>query len=237
MWEILWPALTADRDVLKLDLRGFGESATRPRGVLSHVTDVIDTLAELGIGYAHLVGASLGAGIAVELALLRPELVASLLLSAPGGSLIATATPDLRAFFDAEKSALARHDVDGAVEANLRWWVDGPQRRALDVDPEVRELVRTMQRRAFEVTADWGDVEESELNPAAFERLSEVRAPTVALLGTLDIDAIHDSARRVAEGIPDARRIDWPDTAHLPSMERPDDFAELLRGWLRGTVR
>ena len=44
--------------------------------------------------------------------------------------------------------------------------------------------------------------------------------PTLVLLGALDLDAIHDAARRAADGIPDARRVDWPYTARLPSMER-----------------
>ena len=158
--------------------------------------------------------------------------MASLLLSAPGGALIAEVTPDLRAFIDAERSALAAGDLDAAVEANLAWWVDGPQRDAGVVDPEVRELVRRMQRRAFELTADWDDVEEQELDPPALERLAEVTAPTLVLMGALDLDAIADAARRVTEGIAGARRVDWPDVAHLPSMERPDDFLALLRGWL-----
>jgi len=89
-----------------------------------------------------------------------------------------------------------------------------------------------MQRRAFEVTADWDDVEESELDPPALDRLEDIRVPTLALLGGLDLDAIHDAARRIAGGIPDARRVDWPDTAHLPSMERPVDFLALLQDWL-----
>lgn len=89
----LWPPLTAERDVVRLDLRGFGESAVRPHGALSPVEDVLDTLAELGIRRCHLVGASFGAGVAVEVALTRPEQVDSLLLSAPGGSLIADRTP------------------------------------------------------------------------------------------------------------------------------------------------
>jgi len=232
MWDPLWTALTAERDAVRLDLRGFGESAMRPRGVFSPVRDVLHTLAEVGIDRCHLVGASLGAGVAVEVALTRPELAASLLLSAPGGSLIGEVTPDLRAFIQAERSALARDDLDGAVEANLTWWVDGPQRDADAVDPAVRDLVRQMQLRAFEVTADWDDIEESELDPPALDRLAEVRAPTLILLGALDLDAIHDAARRVTEGIPDARRVDWPDTAHLPSMERPGDFLALLRDWL-----
>lgn len=118
------------------------------------------------------------------------------------------------------------------MEANLTWWVDGPKRDAGEIDPAVRNLVRQMQRRAFDVTADWDDIEKSELNPPALDRLADIRVPAMALLGALDLDAIHDAARCVADGIPFARRVDWPDTAHLPSMERPDDFLALLREWL-----
>jgi pimeloyl-ACP methyl ester carboxylesterase len=231
MWDPLWGSLAAERDVVRLDLRGFGASTLRPPGALSPVDDVLDTLAVLGIERCHLVGASFGAGVAVEVALTRPERVASLLLSAPGGALIAEATPDLRAFIEAERSALARGDLDAAVEANLAWWVEGPHRDAGDVDPAVRDLVRRMQRRAFEVTAGWDDLEERELDPPALDRLAEIRAPTLVLVGALDLQAIHDAARRVADGIAGARRVDWPDAAHLPSMERRDDFLALLRDW------
>jgi pimeloyl-ACP methyl ester carboxylesterase len=78
MWDPQWSALTAERDAVRLDLRGFGESTERPRGVLSPPDDVIDTLAALGIGRCHLVGSSFGAGVAVEVALTRPEQVDSL---------------------------------------------------------------------------------------------------------------------------------------------------------------
>jgi pimeloyl-ACP methyl ester carboxylesterase len=232
MWDPQWTALTARRDAVRLDLRGFGESTERPAGALSPVDDVLDTLAALHIDRCHLVGASYGAGVAVEVALTRPDLVESLLLVAPGGSLIAEATPDLQAFLDAERSALARDDLDAAVEANLAWWVDGPKRDVGHVDSAVRDAVRAMQRRAFELTADWDDVDERELDPPALDRLEEILAPTLVLVGGLDLDAIEVAARRVSEGIPNARRIDWPGTAHLPSMERPADFLALLDDWL-----
>jgi pimeloyl-ACP methyl ester carboxylesterase len=227
MWGLVWPALTAERDALRLDLRGFGESAERPPGgVLSPADDVLATLAELGIDRCHLVGASFGAGVAVEAALTAPpgppERVASLLLAAPGGSLIPEATPDMRAFIEAEREALARDDLDAAVAANVRWWVGGAA-------PSVRELVGRMQRRAFEVTAAWDDVETRELDPPALDRLAEIRVPTLVLVGGRDLDAIHDTAGRVVAGIAGARRVDWPDVAHLPSMERPAGFLALLR--------
>lgn len=231
MWDPQWKALTDEYDVVRLDLRGYGESGEPPRGPLSPVDDLLDLLTTLRIDRCHLVGASFGAGVAVETALTRPGLVASLFLSAPGGSLIAEATADLRAFFDAEGSALASDDLDAAVEANVSWWVDGPHRVAAEVDAGVREQVRRMQRRAFELTADW-DVDQQELEPPALDRLGEIDVPTLVLVGALDVDAIQDTARRVTAGIPGARRVDWPDTAHLPSMERPDDFLSLLRSWV-----
>lgn len=229
MWDPQWSELAVDRDVVRLDFRGFGESSVRPRGALFPVDDVLDTLAELRIECCQLVGSSFGAGVAVEVALTRPEQVDSLLLSAPGGSLISEATPDLRAFIKAEDSALALGDLDGAVEANLVWWVDSPRRSVGGVDLAVRDLVRQMQRRAFEVTVGWDDVEEKDLDSAALDRLTEIKIPTLILVGARDLQAIHDAAQRVTDGIAGALRVDWPDTAHLPSMERPDDFLALLR--------
>jgi pimeloyl-ACP methyl ester carboxylesterase len=61
----------------------------------------------------------------------------------------------------------------------------------------------------------------------------QIRVPTLVLVGGLDLPAVHDAARRVTDGIAGARHVDWPDTAHLPSMERPDDFHALLRDSLR----
>jgi len=235
MWDPIWDGLSADRDVIRLDLRGFGDSTARPDGPLCSVDDVTATLTWLGASRFHLVGASFGAGVAVETALTHPDTVASLLLAAPGGSLITGVTPDLRAFLDAEGKALERKDLEAAVQANLDWWVVGPHRSSADVSPEILDRIRIMQGRAFELTADWDDVDEAELEPPAFERFDEVRAPTLVLSGRLDLDAIREATRRVVAGIAGARHIEWPDTAHLPSMERPDDFLQLLRDWLTPT--
>ncbi len=232
MWESPWPALTAQRDCVRLDLRGFGESTTPPRGALDHVTDVLATLDHLAINQCHLVGASFGSGVSVEVALTGPSRVASLLLCPPGGALLAEMTPDLQAFITAEKEALARDDLDAAVQINLETWVIGPGRGPHEVDSELVEQVRIMQRRAFEVPAAWGDVEEAELDPPALERLGDIGCPVLVLLGGHDLLTTHDAARRVCEGAPDVRRIEWPDVAHLPSMEHAEQFAALTLDWV-----
>jgi 3-oxoadipate enol-lactonase len=231
MWEPQWSALAREHDTLRLDLRGFGASSSRPEGPVVHRGDVARTLAAVDVQRAHVVGSSLGAGVAVELALEHPGTVASLALLGPGGALIAAMTPELRAFAAAENAALRRGDLDAAVQANLDWWVDGPHRGADDDRAAIREQVATMQRRAFELTAEWDD-DEDELDPPALDRLGDVRVPTLVLSGGLDLDAITTAAESVADGIPGARRERWPDVAHLPSLERPEDVTDLLLTWL-----
>lgn len=232
MWEPQWPSLTRQHDVVRLDLRGFGESVARPTDGWSHLADVIAALRALDIDRAHLVGASMGAGVAVEVALAEPELVASLLLVSPGGSLIPQMTEELREFARVEVRAMEAGDLDAAAAANVDWWLVGPRRGPDAVDAASREVVHAMQRRAFELTVGWDEIEEAELDPPAADRVSEIAAPTLVLTGALDIDAIGAAARSVLAGVPGARHVEWEDVAHLPSLERPDDFVALVEEWL-----
>jgi len=232
MWDPVWDRLTAAHDVVRVDLRGFGDSTTLPEPGWSNTADVLATLEALGIDRVHVVGASFGAGVAVETALVRPTAVASLVLLAPGGALIPERTEDLAAFAAAEDEALERDDLDAAAQANVDTWVIGPGRDAEAVPNDVRRLVHTMQRRVFEITADWPDVDETDLDPPALERLAEVTVPTIVVQGGHDLDAIVKAADAVTTGIPGAERVDWPDVAHLPSLERPDDVAALVEEWI-----
>ena len=52
--------------------------------------------------------------------------------------------------------------------------------------------------------------------------------PTLVLVGRLDLDAIRAAASQLTDAIAGARRMDWPDTGHLPSMEHPTEFLALL---------
>lgn len=235
MWDPVQDLLTASLDVVRVDLRGFGESVVPPAGPWSHADDLAGTLEELGITRAHLVGCSLGAGVCAELAVRWPDSVASLVLAAPGGALLTDRTDELVAFFRAEGEAVEAGDLDAATEANVRAWVDGPRRGPDEVAPDVRDAVRRMQRRAFDLTADWPDEvweAEQELDPALAERLDEITAPTLVISGAHDVDAVRLAAERVARDVPGARAVVWPDVAHLPSMERPADFAAEVLAWV-----
>jgi len=230
MWDPQWGAFAAAGQVVRYDARGFGESLP-PTGPWSHHGDLLELMDELGIGRARLVGASMGAGVAVEAALARPRAVTALLLAAPGGALLGEAD-GLRSIWHDEVEALDRGDLDAAVEVNLRAWVDGPSRSPDAIDPELRGFVGRMQRDAFELPEwDFETAPENELTPPAASRLREIACPTLALVGELDQPATMEAADLVAAEVAGARLEVWPDVAHLPSLERPDDFERLALGF------
>jgi len=234
MWDPQWAELTTSRDAVRLDLRGFGESDGPPVGALDPVADVVDTLEYLGVDWCHLVGSSFGAGLAVEVALTRPTLVRSLLLAPPGGSLLLRAAPALATFAAAENAALERGDLDAAVEANIEAWVVGKGRTLDDVDPVVTASVRAMQRRAFEIDADWddADLEWVELDPPAVQRYAEVTQPMLIVVGAHDLEPVHRAADRLQREVTHTQRVDRERPAHLPSMEEPQAFLRLLLDWV-----
>jgi pimeloyl-ACP methyl ester carboxylesterase len=71
VWEPLLPALTAGRDVIAVDLPGFGSSAPLPGGEAPTVARQADAVAQLasalGLDRPHVAGNSMGGGIALEL--------------------------------------------------------------------------------------------------------------------------------------------------------------------------
>jgi len=232
MWEPQVEAFTrAAYRVVRCDMRGFGDSELLP-GPFSNLDDLEALLGELELDRIALVGASYGGRIALELTLTHPERVWALVLVGSGLRDIDW-SEDVTRGFEEEEAVIERGDLEAAVELNLRMWVDGPTRTAADVDPEVRVRVAEMQRRAIEVqlaVADAGPGEE--FDPPASTRLGEVACPTLVLVGELDQPDILRVADQIADGIPDARKATIPQTAHVPNMERPDEFNELVLGFL-----
>lgn len=231
MWEPQWEALAAAHRVLRLDLRGFGRSPLAA-GSFSNARDLIAVLDEHGIERTALVGNSLGGRVVLEVAVARPELVSALVLVAPGlpGH---DWSPEVRTAWEEEEAAFEAGDLDAAVEVNLRTWVDGPRRRPEEVDPAVRERVGEMQRRAFEVQLPVGDdADEEPLVPDLADRVGEIRAPTLVVVGDEDVPDMQAIAERLASAIPGARLAAVAGAGHVPSLERPREFDALVLPFL-----
>ncbi len=199
MWDDQFPIFAQHYRTIRYDLRGFGQTRWES-GIFANYEDPAALFNALNVQKAHVIGVSFGSKIALDFALAHPELVASLVLVAPnvGGEEL---TERIRLFFEEEDALVEKGDLQGATELNLRVWIDGPQRTPAQVDPTVRQRVYEMQYHAFTVPMPEG-ADEQELEPPAITRLSEVRVPTLIIVGDLDLPDKLGLSRQLANSMP-----------------------------------
>ena len=236
MWQPNLSRLGTDRRLVTYDMRGCGRSSWQTSGAFSHVDDLVALLDHLAIERAALVGASQGARVALEAALEHPGRVGALCLVAPGIRAWDW-SQQIAAYNEREDELLQEGDLDGVVELNLRTWVDGPSRDPAAVDPDVRALVGQMQRRIVDLWVEASAVAgepgpERPLDPPARTRLQEIAVPTLVVLGSLDQPDIGRTGGLLGAEIPGARAVTIDGVAHLPSLEQPDAFDELIDSFL-----
>ena len=230
MWDDQVGPFSERYRVIRYDLRGFGRSSTPETGYAPH-DDLRALLAHLDIERAALVGVSISGGIALDFALAHPEMLWALVPVAAGmDGYDWSADEALQRFGAEEKAAVEAGDIDRAVDLNVRLWVDGPGRGPEQVAHAVREKVRRMQRAIFERGEPAG--QPVPLEPLAITRLEDICAPTLAIVGDQDARALVEITDLIARRVPSAQKAVIRDTAHLPNIERPDEFNRLVLDFL-----
>lgn len=231
MWDPQWEALANRFTLVRFDMRGFGRSE-QPGVPCSLTDDLASLLAYIGIDRPFVVGSSMGGSVALDFALEYHEDVAALITVGGGVSGYRHTDPSTLAQWEAIDAALARGDQAEAVELEVRMWVDGVGRTPADVSPSVRERVRDMDLALIQRNEP--ELETKEIEPPAIGRLGEITVPTLVVVGRHDQPGILETADLLANGIKGARKVELPDTAHLPSLEAPDRFNVLLVEFLTG---
>ncbi len=209
-----------------MDLPGFGEAVlTEARS--APWDDVLQTLSELDIPPATLVGDSFGAAVALRVAVVAPEAVRALMLVSPP-PLDLEPSAALAAAWDTESAALERGDIDTAVAAVVDAWLQP------GAPSELRARVAAMQRRAFELQSAVPDVEEApdplEQRP---QELAKLQSPVLAVAGEADMPDFMAGAKQIAESVPHGEFAVIKEAGHLAPLEAPAEFRELLLGFLR----
>jgi pimeloyl-ACP methyl ester carboxylesterase len=218
MWGALVEELRDEHRVITVDLRGFGETPLEAGAEYSDAQDVLDVLDAVGAGAVTAVGASYGGYVVQQVASREPGRFARLvLLCAPTDNV--EPDDDLRALWNEENELLEAGDVDGATDLTVRGWI-GPE-----ADDDARELLRTMQKHAYDVQLAAGDVDNEEW-PVEPEKIS---APVRLITGAHDFRFFTDCADYLAERLPNAERVELPWAGHLPTLERPADALDLIR--------
>lgn len=220
------------RYVIRYDTRDTGRSTTFPPGEPPYgsdalLGDAVGLLDELGVAAAHVVGVSMGGGIAQQLAVHHPERVASLTLIAtspggPGGP----GHPDLPPMSE----ELAARFAEGGDEtpdwsdreAVIAYYTDG-ERTFAGTIPVDEERLRHIVGRAW----DRGPALASAQNHGHLDggepvraRLGEITAPTLVLHGTEDPLLPYGHGEALAREIPGARLVPLTGMGHqMPPPE------------------
>lgn len=250
-WSAVAEPLTAYGAVTAIDLIGFGRTppAERSSGVSAQRDLVIAYLRQYADAPAVLIGNSMGGLISMLVAKEAPELVESLVL-------VDSALPVVRPRIDADvlrrlalplvpvlgpRSARDRYDKatatpDAFIDELYEVLFADPSR----VRPQDRAKAVAMFRERM--TMPWAgdaftDAARSIFNIVArggrfARRVSEIEAPALIVHG--DSDRLVDvaSARWLSRRRPDWRLEVLEDVGHVPQLEVPDQFLDIVGGWL-----
>lgn len=231
-WDTQVAAFAEKYRVIRFDMRGFGQSEL-PVGPVSLSDDLGGLLDALGAQRSAIIGCSMGGSASLDFTLKQPERVSALVLVGAGMSgETPEIGPDEESVIAEIEAAEQAGDAERQNAAELRLWVDGPNRTPEQVTPSVRELVAEMNGANIRRAAEWEHAQPQPLDPPAAGRLGEVRAPTLVIIGGDDTFNARKTADLLAAGIAGAKKVVMPGLTHVPNMERPDEFNKLVLDFL-----
>jgi pimeloyl-ACP methyl ester carboxylesterase len=239
-WRAVIEPLARNHTVIVPNLPGHGGSS--PGGDYSVgglAADLRDLLLVLAHDRATLVGHSLGGGIAMQFAYQFPEIVERLVLVSSGGL-----GPEVSLLLRA--AALPGAGPFIAATAPMVRWLGGGLRRAegrgLRPSTDVTEVVHGYglladpERRAGFLATVRSVIGIGGQRVSAVDRLYLAEAvPVLIVWGARDRLVPAGHAEHAHRGVPGSRLEVFEEAGHLPQLEEPSRFVEVLERFLRET--
>ena len=232
-WDPQIPVFSQEYQVVAFDNRGAGQSDKPdiPYTMEMMVGDTAGLLEVIGIDAAHVYGASMGGMIAQEFTLRHPDRVISLILgcTTPGG----------------------RNAVMPDEEA-MTFLFDHDHRKGMTLEEQARELLPFLFSQEFidrspkfideliagmleYVTPLHGYQRQGEaiMGFNAYDRLPEIKAPTLVMAGTADRLIPVENSRIIASRIPGAELVIFENMGHGFLGEAVEEANKAVLDFLR----
>lgn len=220
--EAFLQPLSRGRRIIAPSHPGFGESDLPDW--MDRVGDIamlyMDLLDRIGHAEVDVIGCSFGGWIALELAALVPHRIRGLVLVAPAGlRLPGHEPPNLFTLDEDDRARVLYHDAHrhrpdptrlDAVDA-ARAWRDRQSFARFAKDPYLH-------------------------NPKLPHWLHRITSPALLMRGASDGLISADHLQAMGKLLPDARLASIPNAGHLPQIEQPDLFVDLIQAFLRGEL-
>ena len=228
IWDPQFNEFAKKFKVIIYDARNHGLSQSEP-DTFSHHKDLYLLMEKLNISKAVIMGESMGGYIAIDFAIAYPEKVIALIPVAPG--LTGYEFKDKIWLENKEKINNAQ-TIEEAVEYIQITWTDGPYRTPEQVDPLIRNKAKQMYIDCIKNMKP--GVIEVRLAPPAINRLSSIVAPTLVIVGDLDIPGIIEIADLIVKDVKGAQKMTIKGAAHLVNMEKPVEFNQAVISFISG---
>ncbi len=228
-------AFARDFRVVVVDLPGHGRSgipADPARASVERTADDVATILERErLAPAHVLGYSLGARIALRLAVAHPRSIRRLVLESPSAGI---GDPDVR--LDrrtADEARAVRLERDGLAAFVDEWEREPIFASYADLPPARAARLRAerLRNRPAGLAASLRGAGQGSMTPL-FDGLPSITAPTLAIAGARD-PAGRARAELVAAAIPGARLAIVDAAGHAPHLETPTTFRSLARDFLK----
>lgn len=227
-WRPVRSRLAAARELVLLDLPGFGESAALPDDTdptIAAFCDAVERcLAELGLERPHVAGNSLGGAVALELA--RRDAVASVTAISPVGF-----WSELERRF-ARRSLQASWAISRSIRPHAPRLLARPRARRLlygqmFAHPEAMTPAEALAHMDMFLHGDGFHATLSNLDGYEFAA-GDLPVPATIAWGTRDALLLPTQARRARERLPGARHVWLRGCGHVPMSDDPDQVAAVI---------
>lgn len=221
LWDKVVARLRPGVRILRYDMRGHGlsEAPPAPYAMGTLVRDLERLMEHVGMREAVLVGLSIGGMVAQGLAVKRLDLVRGLVLSNTAAKI------GTREMWQQRIAAVRAEGVEALADAVIERWF-GPAFRAT---PECRGW-RTMLART--PVDGYTGCAAALAGTDFLATTATLRLPTLGIAGSADGSTPPDLVRETLDLVPGSRFELIQGGGHLPCVDQPDRYAEILNRFL-----
>ena len=221
IWDEQFPVLARNYRVIRYDRRGYGKSSD-PETKYSHIDDLNQVFIQLKVDKAIVFGMSSGGGLAINFALAYPEKVNGLVLV---GAVVSG--------FGYTSHMTTRGGHMNPAEMTdpaklIKYFIMDDPYEIYSENIKAKEKVMTL----LPYLGRDNTVPTKPPAKVAVNCLSEIKVPTIILVGEYDHPDVHAHAGVINAGIRNSKREIIPNSGHLIPVEQPLLFNEAVTSFL-----
>ena len=222
IWDKVVERLPETLRIIRYDMRGHGltDALDPPYSMGALISDAEALLDHLGVRDAVFVGLSIGGMIAQGLAVKRLDQIRAMVLSNTAAKIGTVQT------WQSRINAVAEGGLDSIADDVMKLWF-GPKFRQSDELHAARNMLTRQPVHGYVGCAA------AIAGTDFFTTTANLTLPTLAIAGSEDGSTPPDLVRETAELIKGHRFHLIRGGGHVPCMDKPDDYAEVLTGFLK----